>query len=874
REAGSKFDITLYATDDNEGIKLELLYNTDLFDQARILAMLRQFAHLASQVLNVEAKIAGFSLVAPVERGFLPDPTAPLSDHWVGSVQELFAQQAQRMPDNLAVMDATESISYQELDALSNRLAHYLCASGIITGDVVAIYAHRSLPLVAAVFGVLKAGATCLILDPAYPPARLIEYMAAVNLRGWLHIQAAGPLPTALEAFLTTSVCRCRFELPRRVSDLHAVLATYSPRSVGVEVGPDDLAFVTFTSGSTGQPKGVLQRHGPLSHFLPWQQQRFGFREEERYSLLSGLAHDPLQREIFTPLCLGGTICIPSPEYTGSPGYLAEWMQQQAINIAQFTPAMLQLLTQSASDVAAPVTLPALRYAFMVGEALTRREVARLYALAPSVTCVNFYGSTETHRALGYFVIPRAEILASQNAQSARTTREIIPLGQGIQDTQLLVLNDARQVAAISELGELYIRSPHLAAGYLNDAPLTGERFIINPFTAIASDRLYRTGDLGRYRPDGNVEYAGRNDQQVNLRGFRIELAEIEAVLGLHPAVREAVVMLREDTPEQKRLVAYVVPAQTHSHASLSSELRDFLTTRLPAYMLPSVFVPLDSLPLTPNRKVDRRALPAPESVLPTFEPAGAPRTPMEEILVGIWARMLGREQVGINDNFFDLGGHSLLATQLLARIDEAFQQKVSLRTLFETPTIAGLAAYLERHRTGKTNHRRQTIRPLSSRLSESYQGNTSPEQSADFSFDRSLLSSARYMFPLSFAQERLWFLDQLDPGNAAYTISAQLHIEGKLLVKALQDSVHALVQRHANLRTTFVTLQGHPEQAIASSLNVPLSVLDFSELHGAEQQSQVQHCLQEEAQRSFDLARGPLFSLILLRLGSEDHLC
>ena len=725
------------------------------------------------------------------------------------------------------MIDATESISYQELDALSNRLAHYLCASGITPGDVVAIYAHRSLPLLPAVFGVLKAGAACLMLDPTYPSARLIEYMAAVNLRGWLHIQAAGPLPTALEEFLSTSMCHCRLELPQHVNGLREVLATYSQGFDGIEVGPDDLAFVTFTSGSTGQPKGVLQRHGPLSHFLPWQQQRFGLQEAERYSMLSGLAHDPLQREIFTPLCLGGTICIPPSEYIGSPGWLAEWMQRQAINIAHFTPAMLQLLTQSVPDAAPSTTLPVLRCAFTVGDALTRRDVARLYALAPAVTCVNLYGSTETQRAVGYFVIPRTDSLAFQNAQSARNTREIIPLGQGIEDTQLLVLNDARQVAAVSELGELYIRSPHLATGYLNDATLTEQRFIANPFTTIASDRLYRTGDLGRYRPDGNVEYAGRNDQQVKLRGFRIELAEIEAVLGLHPAVREAVVIIREDTLEQKRLVAYLILTQTHSFASIGNELRDFLATRLPAYMLPAVFVPLDSLPLTPNRKVDRRALPVPESVLSTPVVIDVPRTSTEEILVGIWARMLGREQVGVDDNFFDLGGHSLLATQLLARVYEAFQQKIPLRTLFETPTVAGLAAYLEQHRTSDTIHRQQTIPP---RSPEHYHSEHSSERSEDSSLDHSLAFNTRYVFPLSFAQERLWFLDQLDPGNTTYTITVPLHIQGKLIVKALQQSIHALAQRHETLRTTFVTLQGHPRQTIASSLDNPLSVLDLSD--------------------------------------------
>ncbi len=633
REIGSKFDLTLYVHDFNEGIQLELVYNADLFDQARMLEMLRQFEYLASQVIKSDEKITRFSLVTPTVQTILPDPTEPLSDRWEGSVQNIFSQQARRIPEQLAVVDALESVSYKELDIRSNQLANYLRICGIKSGDIIAIYGHGSASLVWAVLGILKAGAAFLMLDPAYPASRLIEYLEGAKVRGWFHIKAAGALPVELEEFLATSTCCCRLEFP---VDAQNLLVAYSPDDPGIVVGPDDLACVTFTSGSTGRPKGILQRHGPLSHFLPWQKQRFNLKETERYSMLSGLAHDPLQREIFTPLCLGGTICIPSPENIGVPGWLAQWVHLEKINVAHLTPAMMQLLTQVAPEtVASSFEIPSLRYAFTVGDVLTKHDVSRLQKLAPLVICVNFYGSTETQRAVGYFVVPDREY----SDQSQKKSKGIIPLGQGFQDVQLLVLNRVQELAGIGELGEIYVRSPHLARGYLNDEALTQERFLVNPFTGIVSDRLYRTGDLGRYLPDGNVEYAGRNDQQVKLRGFRIELAEIEVVLGLHPAVQEAVVIIREDTPGNKRLVAYIVPSLPFT--SLNNELRNFLAERLPAYMIPAAIVPLETLPLTPNLKVDRSALPLPEAIMSTAETTIAPRTPTEEILAGIWAKIL-----------------------------------------------------------------------------------------------------------------------------------------------------------------------------------------------------------------------------------------
>ncbi|MGH7833537.1 MAG: AMP-binding protein, partial [Candidatus Binatia bacterium] len=445
-------------------------------------------------------------------------------------------------------------------------------------------------------------------------------------------------------------------------------------------------------------PRGVLGGHRSLSHFLPWQAATFGLGAADRFSMLSGLAHDPLQRDIFTPLWLGATLCIPDPEIFGTPR-LAQWMAEEQMTFAHLTPALAELLTESA---ASDCRLPSLRYAFFVGDKLTRRDVARLRRLAPGVTCVSSYGTTETQRAVGYYIVPE-EAEARENE-----CKPVYPLGHGMKDVQLLVLTPGQRRAGVGELGEIYMRSPHLALGYL-DEELTRERFLTNPFTGMPGDRLYKTGDLGRYLPDGNVEFAGRADRQVKIRGFRVEPAEIEAALTQHPSLREAVVVAREDTRAErsvtenpkpdKRLVAYLI-ARAEQKPS-TGELRRFLKSTLPDYMVPSAFVFLDALPLTPNGKLDHSSLPLPDQRdREEHGRSAASHTPMEKLIADIWAEVLQVERIGIHENFFDLGGHSLLVTRVLSRVRETCQVELPLRALFEDPTVAGLAAKITHART------------------------------------------------------------------------------------------------------------------------------------------------------------------------------
>jgi thioesterase domain-containing protein len=417
--------------------------------------------------------------------------------------------------------------------------------------------------------------------------------------------------------------------------------------------------------------------------------------------MLSGLSHDPLQRDIFTPLWLGATISIPDPEIIGTPK-LARWMAEERITFAHLTPAMAEMLTETAAPGR---RITSLRYAFFVGDKLTRRDVARLRRLAPEAVCIASYGSTETQRAVGYHMVSPAPELSESGEQSA------YPLGRGVDDAQILVLTKELQLAGVGELGEIYLRSPHLAEGYLGDEELTRARFLTNPFTGVDGDRLYRTGDMGRFLPDGAVEFVGRIDDQVKIRGFRVEPGEIAAALCQHAAVREAVVVAREDPStslragaenpkSEKRLVAYVVP---HSEQAIitADEVRSFLTAKLPAYMAPSAFVFLDALPRTPNGKIDRRALPPPDRAKVDGRPGYAAPTPgtIEPQLAEIWEELLGIHPIGTQDNFFDLGGHSLLAVQMAHRIEQICGERLPLAALLAGPTIQHLVRALLRQR-------------------------------------------------------------------------------------------------------------------------------------------------------------------------------
>ncbi|HEX9935985.1 MAG TPA: condensation domain-containing protein, partial [Longimicrobium sp.] len=602
-------------------------------------------------------------------------------------------------------------------------------------------------------------------------------------------------------------------------------LGGFPSAAPAVSVNADDLAYVAFTSGTTGAPKAIAGTHRPLAHFFGWYATEFGIGEADRVSLLSGLAHDPLLRDVFAPLTTGGRIVIPDPDQVGTPGWLAGWMRDVGVTVAHLTPAMGQLLATGPGDT----QLAALRLACFGGDVLRAGDVERLRALAPNAEAVNFYGATETPQAMGCFRLP-ADLAAVGAA---------VPVGRGIEGVDLLVVTPSGTLAGIGELGEIAVRTPYLSRGYLNDAELTAARFVSNPLAGDPADRVYRTGDLGRYRPDGAVEPAGRVDGQVKVRGFRVELGEIEAALAKHPSVGEAVVAARGEDPDRV-LVAYAVPREG---ARIEAEaLRAHLKSILPDYMVPAAFMVIAAVPLTANGKVDRRALPEP-GLAATDSRRAAPRTATEEILAQIWAEVLRVESVGVDDDFFALGGHSLLATRLLARVQNALGVVVPLRALFEGPTVAELAVRVEEMRRAGL----PVLPPV-------------------VPVDRGR------PLPLSFAQERLWFIDRLEGGSAPYNIPAALRLTGALDVDALERALGEIVRRHEALRTVFAEVDGGAVQVIAPFAGFALPLDDLSGLHETARESEVRRRAREDVARPFDLAEGPLFRAALLRVADEEH--
>ncbi len=888
-ESPSKFDLTLYVQPSGGALRLDAAYNRDLFDRRRIEELLDQLCLLLERFAGrPEARIGTLSLVTPAAGALLPDPRAPLGEEWHGAVHERLTRHARQTPGRLAVRDRDGSWTYAELEARSNRLAHALLAAGLRREEPVAIYAHRSATLVWAVLGVLKAGGAFVVLDPAYPAARLVATLELAAPRAFLRLTEAGPLPAELASFLAARSGCARIDLaPAAAAERAPGGEEAAPPAV--EVGPDDLAVIAFTSGSTGRPKGILGRHGPLSHFIPWQAERFGLAAADRFSMLSGLAHDPLQRDVFTPLWLGAALAIPEPAEMAMPGRLAQWMRREGVTVAHLTPAMAQLLTERPAGAPA-VELPALRRVFLVGDVLTRHDVARLRRLAPGATCVNLYGSTETQRAVSYHVA-RAE-----DARSGCGVRapEVLPLGRGMRDVQLLVLDRAGGgLAGIGEVGEICVRSPHLARGYLGDPELTRQRFPANPFTGQSSgqligqpgDRVYRTGDLGRYRPDGGVDFVARADQQVKIRGFRVEPGEIEAALAAHPAVREAVVVAPAGGGEagagwgSRRLVAYVV---ARGEPPALDALREALGGRLPAYMLPEALVVLEAIPLTPNGKVDRRALPAPpvppRVAADRATAAGAPRGPLEELVAGLFVDALGAAPVGREESFFALGGNSLGVVVLVHALQQRLGEAVPMAALFNAPTVARLADYLAAH------HGEAVARLLG--------GDAHPRLAREGGHPAPAAAAAAPPIepggwrpgepvPLSFAQERLWFLDQMAPGSPAYTIFSAVRLRGRLDPAPLGLALGEVVRRHAALRTTFVAAAKGAVQVVAPAARRPrslaLPLVDVAALPDALREAEARRLANQALGRPFDLARGPLLRATLLRLaaagaGEPEH--
>jgi amino acid adenylation domain-containing protein len=629
------------------------------------------------------------------QRPALPDPTAPLRASFEGPVHALVARQARRTPDATALRDANGALTYHALARAAAALAATLARAGVRRGDVVAVAAQRTATLPIALLGVLEAGAAFAILDPSYPPERLGAYLSALAPRALVQVGDPAELPApardlfgraGVPAIAVDALAR---EAASRAPQLAAALQV-------VEAGPDDLAYVAFTSGTTGRPKGILGAHRPLPHFLRWHVRTSGLDAADRFAMLSGLAHDPLLRDVFTPLVVGAPLLVPEGSMLREPDRLLAWLWEEGVTVVHATPSLARLLVDAARRRGA--TLPALRHLFLAGEPLDRALLAHVRALAPGARVVNFYGATETPQAMGWYET------SARDADPART--DPVPVGRGIDDVQLLVVTEGGHLAAPGELGEIWIRTPYLAAGYLADAPLAAERFATNPFTRDPRDRVYRTGDLGRVDADGIVSCRGRADGQVKIRGFRVELGEIEATLAAHPGVEAAAAAVVDRGDGDGVLVAWVQARD----AGAGARARERTRAQLPEYMIPRDVIALERFPLTPNGKLDRAALPRPAGDRRAGAAVAPPGTDTERRLAAIWEVVLAVRPIGRDESFFDLGGHSLLALELLARVERELGRRLPLNALLTAGTVREMAALLDR---GDASARASLVVPL-----------------------------------------------------------------------------------------------------------------------------------------------------------------
>jgi amino acid adenylation domain-containing protein/non-ribosomal peptide synthase protein (TIGR01720 family) len=726
----------------------------------------------------------------------------------------LFEQQVESNPDAPALIFEKGRMSYSELNRRANQLARHLRMLGLKPDNCAAVCIERREEMIVALLAIMKAGGAYVPIDPALPVKR-IEFMLK------------DCQPTVI-----LTLKQIRDKLPKNCANVICldsdweIISEQSDRNLTIDVSPDNLVYVIYTSGSTGLPKGVMISHRGLSNYLTWCSEAYAVESGDGSPVLSSIGFDLTVTSLFPPLMTGRSLELIKEDEVieGLAKALRAGSQYSLIKI---TPAHLEALSQVLSTWDGQIRANA----FVIGgEALTAEQLAFWRERGPATRLINEYGPTETVVGCCVYEVPKD---ASDSGA--------VSIGRPIANTRIYLLNDQLQPVPIGVAGEIYIAGEGVARGYLNRPELTAERFIPDTFSGEAGTRLYKTGDLARYLPDGNIYYLGRADSQVKFHGFRLELDEIRAALNQHSQIRESVAVISKDRNGNSLLVAYYV-----SRRELDvSELRAFLSEALVQQTIPNVFVHLRKLPLTLNGKVNYQSLPPIDDSKHAVERnVVAPRTQIEEMLAGIWSRVLGKEQVGAQDNFFELGGHSLLATQVISRVREAFKIDLPLRTLFEKPTIAGLGESIEA-------------------LLKSGQGITTPPMTR---------ASRESALPLSFAQQRLWILDQLEPGSSFYNTPIAVRLTGQLNVAAFEQTMSEIIRRHEILRTVIPVIDGEPVQVIAPAQTIKLPVIDISHLSESERESQARQLASEEAARPFDLAKGPLLRNSLLKLSDDQH--
>jgi amino acid adenylation domain-containing protein/FkbM family methyltransferase len=817
----SKFDLILSFADQAPGLTANFEYRRDLFDRPTIERLMQHLEILLEGIAyRTDCRICSLPLFSAAESSQLLEAWNDTSADYPADkcLHQLFEDQVGKTPDSIALIfdDRIEEaqVSYVELDRRANRLAHYLAGRGCGFESRIGVCAERSIEVVIAILGIMKTAAAYVPIDPAYPADR-INYI--ISNAGVTLVIAGGDETELIPPLNAASL---------NLSEIAHQTAGEREDNPGVSGTSDSVIYLIYTSGSTGKPKGAAVSHRGVVNCLSWLQQRFEIEAGDRVLVKASLSFDASVWELFWPLVVGSSAVLAAPGGQRDGAYLANTISKLQVTVCHFVPSMLRVFV----DQPTIESIKCLELVLCGGEALPL-ETMEDFCNRSSAELHNFYGPTET--SIGSVDWRCSPGLARAN----------LPIGRPISNTRLCVLDRQLSPAPVGVPGQLCISGDGVGMGYVGRADLTAEKFMPDLVSQEMGSRMYATGDLCRYLADGNIEFLGRIDHQVKIRGFRIELGEIEAAIAQHPSVGECVVLAREDLGNEKKLVAYVVAAGDSELPPAA--LRSFVKESLPAFMVPSYFVPLEELPLTPSGKVDRRALPLPDAGTPSDADFRGPQDAVEEMLANIWGEVLGSNHINGETHFFEHGGHSLLATQVASRIRAAFAVELPVKTVFENPMLSELARVIRSELTCATG---EVAGPI--------------------------VRADRGSFAvLSHAQERLWFLDQLEQDRAVYNSVAGSLMSGPLLVPALEEAVIEITRRHESLRTSFEVLAGEPVQVVhpfEPSGVVP--IIDVSGLAEAEREAGILFLARQAAQRSFDLQEGPLFRTSLFRGTGNDH--
>ncbi len=801
-----QFDLTVEFVEGKKLFSGVFKYNTDLFEADTIKKMIEHFKNLLQNIVsNTEKKISELQMLSDEEKNLILNKwnDTDFVFNNFNCVHKLIEEQTFKTPDSVAVVFEGETISYDELNKRSNQLANYLNRLGVYPETLVGLCVERSIEMVVGILGILKAGGAYIPIDISYPQSR-IEFMISNSNAKILITQKS-----------------IAVSLPENISKVVLIdedwkqISNESSANFDSKVTLDNLAYVIYTSGSTGLPKGAMITHRSLSNHMLWMKEDFGFDSSDSVLQKTPFSFDASVWEFYLPLLTGGRLIIAKPDGHMDMAYLIETIQKNNISVLQLVPAVLRMLF----DEQGIENCESLKTVFCGGEALTFDLTKKLFEKL-NVNLYNLYGPTEATIDAAYFKCEPA------------FENKVIPIGKPIYNTQIYILDKFLNPVPVGVSGELIIGGVDVARGYLNNPQLTKEKFLDDIFKNTSSGKLYKTGDLAKYGEDGNIEFFGRADHQVKLRGFRIELGEIESKLSQHAEIKDAAVIVREDKPGSQRLAAYVV--QKNSQLITVNELKDFLRNSLPEYMIPTAFIILDKMPLLPNGKIDRNALPAPENSKSAEETFIAPRLPVEQILADIWKDILGVDKVGVHDNFFELGGDSIMSIQIISRANQS-GIKLTPKQIFQFQTIAGLSGVID--------------------------------YSAPSVFEQGIVTGEVPLTPIQH-----WFFEQDLPEPDFYNHSVLLKIPKNLNENFLEESVAEIIKHHDALRLRFKKDNDVREQ-INTGFNsdTVFSVEDLSNISGEALDDKMEKII-SELQKSLNLTDGPLIKVLFFKTDSNNE--